>query len=173
MSSHSLTFYVRHSCSRHHGNNSWTTLEGSRRGDGDLGLGLCDVSAERSAIESAALTSGVGTLALDLLDEVLALNDLAEDDVLAVEPRGDDGGDEELGSVGVGSGVGHRQEEGLVVLELEVLVGELVAVDGLSTSAVVVGELTSAREPEKDGYGRTSPPWSMKLGMTRWKPDPA
>ena len=30
------------------------------------------------------------------------------------------------------------------MLELEVLVGELVAVDGLSTSAVVVGELRSA-----------------------------
>jgi hypothetical protein len=51
--------------------------------------------------------------------------------VLAVQPRGDDGGDEELGSVGVGSGVGHGEEEWSVVSELEVLVRELVAVDGL------------------------------------------
>jgi hypothetical protein len=58
--------------------------------------------------------------------------------VLAVEPRGDDGGDEELGAVGVGSGVGHREEVGAVVAELEVLVGELVAVDGLATGTVVV-----------------------------------
>lgn len=43
--------------------------------------------------------------------------------------RGDDGGDEELGSVGVATGVGHGQETLLGVLELEVLIGELLAVD--------------------------------------------
>ena len=54
----------------------------------------------------------------------------------AVQPRGDNGGDEKLGAVGVGAGVGHGEEERLVVGELEVLVGELLAVDGLSTSAL-------------------------------------
>lgn len=77
------------------------------------------------------LTSGVGTLALDLLDEVLALGDLTEDNVLAVQPGGNNGGDEELGSVGVRSSVGHREQEWLVVPQLEVLVGKLVTVDGL------------------------------------------
>ena len=43
--------------------------------------------------------------------------------------RGDDGGDEELRAVGVLSSVGHGQLALLGVLELEVLVGELVAVD--------------------------------------------
>lgn len=80
------------------------------------------------------LTSRVGTEALDLLDEVLALGDLTEDNVLAVQPRGNDGGDEELGSVGVGSSIGHGEQERLVVPELEVLVGELVSVDGLGVS---------------------------------------
>lgn len=47
---------------------------------------------------------------------------LTEDDVLSVEPRGDNGGDEELRAVGVGSGVGHGEEVRLVVLELEVLI---------------------------------------------------
>lgn len=89
----------------------------------------------------ARLTSGVGTLSLDLPDEVLSLGDLTEDDVLAVQPGGNDGGDEELGSVGVGSSVGHGEQEGLVVPQLEVLIGELVSVDGLSTGTVVVGEL--------------------------------
>jgi hypothetical protein len=56
--------------------------------------------------------------------------------VTAVEPRGDDGGDEELRAVGVGAGVGHGEQERLVVAELEVLVGELLAVDGLATSAL-------------------------------------
>jgi hypothetical protein len=54
--------------------------------------------------------------------------------VLVVQPRGDDGGDEELGSIGVGSSVGHGEQEGLVVPQLEVLIGELVSVDGLWVS---------------------------------------
>ena len=45
-----------------------------------------------------------------------------EDDVLAIKPRGDDGGDEELGAVRVGARVRHREQEGTVVLELEVLI---------------------------------------------------
>jgi hypothetical protein len=91
--------------------------------------------------DRARPTSGVGTLSLDLPDEVLSLGDLTEDDVLAVQPGGNDGGDEELGSVGVGSSVSHGEQEGLVVPQLEVLIGELVSVDGLSTGTVVVGEL--------------------------------
>jgi hypothetical protein len=43
---------------------------------------------------------GLGHL-LDLLDDIVAVEDLTEDDVAAVEPAGDDGGDEELGAVGV------------------------------------------------------------------------
>jgi hypothetical protein len=42
--------------------------------------------------------------------------------VLAVEPGGDDGSDEELGAVGIRAGVGHREQARLRVLELEVLV---------------------------------------------------
>lgn len=38
---------------------------------------------------------------LNLLNDIIALHDLAENDVTAIEPAGDDGGDEELGSVGV------------------------------------------------------------------------
>jgi len=69
--------------------------------------------------------------------------DLAEDDVAAVQPRGDDGGDEELRAVGVGAGVGHGQQTGAVVLQLEVLIGKLLAVDGLAASAVTAGEVTT------------------------------
>jgi hypothetical protein len=80
--------------------------------------------------------------------------------VLAIEPRGDDGGDEELRAVGVGAGVGHREETRLGVAQLEaesegdptsvtvivgdrafadsLLVSELLAVDRLATGAVVV-----------------------------------
>lgn len=73
--------------------------------------------------------------------------------MLAIEPRCDDGGDEELGAVAINlsaelegvtkqrilrvwSSVGHGQEEGLVVPELEVLVAELLAIDGLAAGAL-------------------------------------
>ena len=120
-------------------------------------------------------STGLATAGLDRPDDAhaggVAGGDLAEDDVAAVEPRGDDGGDEELGAVAVESrvserscweslgarwqgkayqgsrrqdrrhvrvraGVGHGEQERLVVGELEVLVGELFTVDGLSTSAL-------------------------------------
>jgi hypothetical protein len=38
----------------------------------------------------------------------------------------------------VGAGVGHGEEEGTAVLQLEVLIAELLAVDGLATSALVL-----------------------------------
>lgn len=58
----------------------------------DLGL---DVRADRA---------GGGTEGLNLLHDGhgLGVSDLAEDDVLAVEPGGDNGGDEELGAVATG-----------------------------------------------------------------------
>jgi len=92
--------------------------------------------------------------------ERLLVGDLAEDDVAAIEPRGDNGGDEELRAVAatvkarlirypfaiedfptvghsrVLAGVGHGEEAGPVVPELEVLIGELLAIDGLATSAL-------------------------------------
>lgn len=40
------------------------------------------------------------------------------------------------GSLRVGASVGHGQQVGLAVLLLEVLIGELLAVDGLATSAL-------------------------------------
>jgi hypothetical protein len=38
--------------------------------------------------------------------------------------------------VRVGSGIGHGQQKGLLVPQLEVFVGKLLAVDGLATSAL-------------------------------------
>lgn len=101
---------------------------------------------------------------LDLVDDLEALEDLAEDNVLSVEPGGDGGGDEELRAVGVFSGVGHAcrkmfvnnpflyvclmmsqltQKVLLGVLQLEVLIRELVAVDALAASAIALGEVTA------------------------------
>ena len=93
-------------------------------------------------------------------DGAHAIEDLAEDDVLAVEPGSLDGGDEELqemrvatlhwaigtsrycascnpdlAAVGVLAGVGHGEPARSVVVQLEVLVGELLAVDRPAASA--------------------------------------
>jgi hypothetical protein len=50
--------------------------------------------------------------------------------------RSDGGGDEELGTIGVLARVGHAKNTLLGVPQLEVLILELRAVDGLSTSAL-------------------------------------
>lgn len=67
--------------------------------------------------------------------------------MLAVEPGRGDSCDEELRAVGVLSGVGHRQLTGARVLELEVLILELVAVDALAASAVTAREISSLSQP--------------------------
>jgi hypothetical protein len=41
-----------------------------------------------------------------------------------------------LGAVGVLASIGHGKKEGLGVLQLEVLVGELLSVDGLATGTL-------------------------------------
>jgi len=50
-----------------------------------------------------------------------------------------------LGAVGVWSGVSHGEETWLGVLVLEVLIWELLTVDGLATSTVATGEVTTLK----------------------------
>ena len=83
-------------------------------------------------MSALSLTARIGAVGLDFLDKVLTLGHLTEDNVLAIKPRSDDCSNEELGTVGVGTGIGHREEERTLVAELKVLIGEFVAVDGLS-----------------------------------------
>lgn len=49
---------------------------------------------------------------------------LTKDDMLAIEPGSNNGGDKELRSIRVRSSIGHGKQEWTVVLELEVLVWE-------------------------------------------------
>jgi len=87
--------------------------------------------------------AGLGSIGFNLFNDIHALHDLSENDVLAVQPGGLGRANEKLGSVGVGSSIGHAQDSRSGVLQLEVLVFELVAVDGLAPSSVVVGEVTA------------------------------
>ncbi len=73
--------------------------------------------------------------------------------MLAVKEIGGHEGDEELRAVGARASVGHGQQEGLGVLHLEVLVGELVAVDGLTASAVAAGEVATLVVGERRFWG--------------------
>lgn len=83
----------------------------------------------------------------DVPRSVLVIGDAPENDVLAVEPFGRDGGDEELASVRVGSGVGHREHAGGTVLQAEVLVGEqaggALVVDGVTAGTVLILEVSA------------------------------
>lgn len=146
------------------------------------------------------LIAGRGLGALDLLDNLIALQDLAEDDVLAIEPpcvhvsgvrqclnrggnlRGHDGGDEELRSVGVLARVGHGEEALLGVLELEVLIGELLTVDyrnnlcqqQITPTYNQLNPLLYVLDlPPVPSPLVKSPPWIMNCLMTRWKVDPS
>jgi len=119
--------------------------------------------------------------------------------VATVEPAGGDGGDEELGAVAVegfisapvrkwkrapsvldlrvGASVGHGEKAGASVLLHEVLVGELLAVDGLATGALHTVRF-HCEEQDQGVVWLTlprvkSPPWSMNSGMMRWKEEPA
>lgn len=80
---------------------------------------------------------------LNLAHDRLAIDHLAEDDVLAVEMGRGDSGNEELRAIGAGTGIGHRQQEGLLVLQLKVLILELLAVYALAAGAVASGEITA------------------------------
>jgi hypothetical protein len=67
-------------------------------------------------------SAGSGPFLLNGLHHVHALQHLAEDGVLAVQPRGHHCGDEKLRALGVGSSIGHTQISRSGVLNLEVLI---------------------------------------------------
>jgi len=70
--------------------------------------------------------------------------------MLTVEPLSLDSAQEELRSVGVGTSVGHRQDTRASMLEGEVLVGEFLTVDGLTTSTVSASEVTTLAHELRD-----------------------
>ena len=75
--------------------------------------------------------------------------------MLSVQPLCLGHRDEELAAVGVGPRVGHGQEALGGVPQLEVLVAEGAAVDGLAAGAVVVREVAALQQALKQGLIRT------------------
>ena len=96
---------------------------------------------------------------------------MAEDDMLAVQPLGLDGADKELGSVGVGPSIGHGENTGSSVLQLDqiyflnshnVKFGEnkLATINNLCQTKC----LRSAKI-----YGSTDPDPRGKISIKNWK----
>jgi len=85
----------------------------------------------------------VRSIGLQLLDNIHALHHTAEHNMLVVQPAGLHSGNEELTAIGVGPSISHGHNTRASVLQLEVLISELAAIDGLATSAIVVGEVST------------------------------
>lgn len=80
---------------------------------------------------------------LDLMDNFHALEDLTEDNMFSIQPRGDNSSNEKLRTVGILSSIGHRQETRTSVFEFKVLIGEAITIDGFSASTVTTGEVAA------------------------------
>ena len=70
------------------------------------------------------------------LNDVVSLDDLAENDVLSVEPTGLGKENKELGAVGVLAVVGHGYPAGATVGQDEVLIVKALSVDALASCAI-------------------------------------
>ena len=91
-------------------------------------------------------SSGLRSLRLHLTEKVSTISQLSKHNVLSVQPGGISSADEELGSVGVGSSVSHREASESSVLSslsLEALISELSSVDRLSSTSISRGEVSS------------------------------
>lgn len=96
-------------------------------------------------------TASVGTADINSFDDTytvfILLGDLAKNDVLAIEPRGHDSGDEKLGAIGVGASIGHGEEVRLVVGELEVFIGKLLPIYRFATGSLCTVRVSNDAPP--------------------------
>ena len=112
-------------------------------GASPLVAGVCStlLTEKKRSLRTIHTRAGAGEELL--LTNALSSDDLTKHDVLVIEVRSFHGGDEELGSIGVGASVGHRQEERLVMFPEESLIFKLFPVYRLSTGPVTGGEITA------------------------------
>jgi hypothetical protein len=105
----------------------------------DTFIGNLQLAALGDLDRLLGLVARVLVQVLDLVDNLIALEHLAKDDVAPVQPRGNGSSYEKLATIRILARVGHGEKARLAVLQLEVLVGELLAVDGLATSTCAIG----------------------------------
>ena len=100
-----------------------------------------ELSALGNLDSLARLVPGALGHVFDLLHNIVSFEDLSKDDVAAIEPACDDGGDEELAAVRVLSAVGHAKQTLACMLQLEVFIRELLAVNRLAAGAISAGKV--------------------------------
>lgn len=84
-----------------------------------------------------------GAISLNLANNIHTLNNTAEDNMLAIKPGSLDCAQEELGTIGVWSSIGHGQNARASVTQVEVLISKLLAIDGLPTCSIPISEVTT------------------------------
>lgn len=107
---------------------------------------MFDVWSELSGVSYDTLGFGLavrGAHLVELINNILSVNHFSKDDVLSVKPGARHEGDEELWAIGVLASISHGEQVWLGMFDLEVLILKLSAVDGLASSAVVVGEIST------------------------------
>jgi len=70
--------------------------------------------------------------------------------VFSVKPTGLGTGDKELAAIGVGASISHRKYTRFGMSELEVLVLKPSAIDGFTTSTVMIGKITTLAHEVRD-----------------------
>lgn len=92
----------------------------------------------------------VGLQVLNFADDFFARNHVAKDHVQSIQMRRRFGGDEELRSIGVGSAIGHGQEEWSIVLDFQVFIGERLSVDGFAAGSIVIDKVSALQHESLD-----------------------
>lgn len=88
-------------------------------------------------------STALSAYGLESVNDREALNDLTEDNMMAVQPWSDFESDEELGAVGVGTSIGHGEQVWLGEAQVEILIIKFGAVDALATFSVSGSDVTS------------------------------
>lgn len=118
-------------------------------GEHDEMLGMLQLAA----ISNHNLRTGAAigaTIALNQTHHVHALSHAAKHNMLPIQPRGLHCAQEELGTIGVRTSIGHGQDSRASVPQLEVLVRKLLTVDGPATSSIASSEVTTLTHEVRD-----------------------
>merc|ERR1712179_291657 len=85
----------------------------------------------------------LGSHSFNCINHIQSRGNFSKNDMLPIQPRGVYSADEKLRSISVRTGICHTKDPLPPMGKIKVLVRELVSVDALSSSAILVSEITS------------------------------